>query len=94
MIKIITLLVLMQSALTFSDNDQYKFEEINPVYLETDVGELIEIKSIADVISKRERLIAYIWGENRLPLTKRPATIHTAIQLSIIRVTAEILFTG
>ena len=67
---------LLFAAIAFAE-DKYTFEETNPVYLETDVTDLIEIKSIADIESKRKQLIEFIWGESGFPGEKMPAEIQT-----------------
>ena len=79
MVKIF-IISLMTFYSLFAQEDKYTFEEINPVYTETDVSSLIEIKSPQDIEKKRQHLVEYIWGEKNLPIEKGPAQIETNIK--------------
>lgn len=62
-----------------NDSDLSQFERINPVYLETDVNNLIQIRSSEDVMSRRAALIRYIWGPESFPASQLPKKIEKNI---------------
>ncbi|MFC1563074.1 hypothetical protein ACFL4Z_03385 [candidate division KSB1 bacterium] len=50
----------------------YIFEEIDPLYRETDVSKLISIKDENDIVRKRNDIISYIWSGNGFPRSRMP----------------------
>ena len=56
------------------------FEEIDPVYFETDVAKLIQIHRVGDVTKKRDALIQYVWGGKGFPSSKQPAKVEEKIE--------------
>ncbi len=49
------------------------FDDIRPVYFETDIEALIQINNENDIIEKRIQLINFIWGKEDFPDKKIPA---------------------
>lgn len=58
-----------------SANSEYKYDEISPVYLETDPAALISIRTTADATRVREALVEVIWGESTIPNRATDVTI-------------------
>jgi hypothetical protein len=52
----------------------------SPHYFETNVNELIQIQNEEDVISKRQTLIDFVWGTERVPFSELPDKVEIAIE--------------
>ncbi len=63
---------------TEKKND-YIFEMIDPLYRETDVNKLIDLKNENDIIEKRNRVIRYIWSGKGFPYSKMPENVENDI---------------
>ncbi|MDJ0950493.1 MAG: hypothetical protein QNJ94_16395 [Alphaproteobacteria bacterium] len=60
---------------------RYRFHELDPGHLETDVAALIRIHTLADAARLRAAAIDVIWGGTGFPMTARPARIEKNIEL-------------
>lgn len=56
------------------------FEEINPLFKETDPSKIISLKTEDDVVKKRDELIKYIWKNKELPTNEIPSKIDVNIK--------------
>lgn len=76
--------IVLQKAYRFiisADDDKLDmYNEIDPLFLLTDVDSLIRINDEQDVIEKRENLIQYIWVGKGFPDSKQPDNIKIDVE--------------
>lgn len=52
---------------TLTASEKALFEEIDPLYAQTNVANLLSIQTPADVDALRQQLVTLLWGEGQLP---------------------------